>query len=223
VGLVPRPGHSSDPAQSRINDAGGQKNGWTPLIASGALSLLLVSIFASMLLFTPLMLARRLDFSPAQIGLGFVGWNVVMLLSQMVVGRWADEVGWRRPLLVGLVGIIGGLLGLASLEGLWLTLGMLYLTAMGIGFASTVVTSHFSGAWEARRPAGTGLGTAFGVSNTIWSFGFLIGNAAGGGLLTRFAMEGIFMGMALLLVPFLLGVLGFMMRRVRSLNADFAA
>ena len=181
VGLVPRPGHSGDPAQVVEKNARGRVNGWIPLIASGALSLLLVSIFASMLLFTPLMLARRLDFSPAEIGLAFVGWNIVMLMSQMVVGKWADRVGWRRPLLVGLVVLVGGLVGLAGVQGIGWTLGMLYLVSLGTGFASTVVTSHFSGAWEARRPAGTGLGTAFGVSNTIWSFGFLIGNSAGVG------------------------------------------
>lgn len=213
VGMVPRGGYSSDTAGDRQNDAGGQKKGWVPLIASGALSLLLVTTYASMLLFTPLLLARRLEFGPAEIGVAFVGWNVVALLSQLAVGRWADEVGWQRPLLVGLVGIIGGLMGLARVEGVWLTLGMLCLTALGIGFASTVVTSHFSGAWEARRPAGTGLGTAFGVSNTIWSFGFLIGNAVGGGLLTKFAMEGIFLGMAGLLVPFLIGVFAFLVQR----------
>ena len=213
VGLAPRQGHSSDSTQVGERDDRRKANGWVPLIASGALSLLLVSVFASMLLFTPLMLARRLDFSPVEIGLAFVGWNGVMLLSQMVVGRWADRAGWRRPLLVGLVGVVGGLVGLAGVEAVGLTLGMLVLVSLGTGFASTVVTSHFSGAWEARRPAGTGLGTAFGVSNTIWSFGFLIGNAAGGGLLTIFEMEAILLGMAVLLIPFLVGVFSFILRR----------
>ena len=213
LGLVPRTGHSRSPAGVGEKDAGGRKKGWVPLIASGALSLLLVTIYASMLLFTPLLLARRLGFHPTEIGVAFVGWNVVTLVSQMGAGRWADEVGWQRPLLAGLVALVGGLVGLAVGAGVWGTLGMLYLTALGIGFASTVVTSHFSGAWEVRRPAGTGLGTAFGVSNTIWSLGFLIGNAAGGGLLTRFVMEEIFAGLAVLLIPFLLGVAGWVVRR----------
>ncbi len=182
------------------------RGGWVPLVANGALSWLLVTIYASMLLFTPLLLARRLGFSPAEIGLTFVGWNLVTLVSQMGVGSWADAVGWRQPLWVGVMVLAVGLAGLAGMQGVGPTLGMLALVSCGIGLASTVVTSHFSGAWEARRPAGTGLGTAFGVANTLWSLGFLTGNAVGGWLLTQWAMEAIFWGLVGLLVPFVAGV-----------------
>ncbi|NUM45175.1 MAG: MFS transporter [Anaerolineales bacterium] len=190
----------------RVEATSPARGGWVPLVANGALSWLLVTIYASMLLFTPLLLARRLGFSPAEIGLTFVGWNLVTLVSQMGVGGWADAVGWRQPLWVGLLGLAVGLAGLAGMQGVGPTLGMLALVSMGIGFASTVVTSHFSGAWEARRPAGTGLGTAFGVANTLWSLGFLTGNAVGGWLLTQWAMEAIFWGLVGLLVPFVAGV-----------------
>ncbi len=144
LGLV-RHRKDSPPLRAEENTAGGQGKGWISLVASGALSWLLVTIYASMLLFTPLLLARRLGFSPAEIGLTFVGWNLVTLVSQMVVGNWADAVGWQKPLWVGLVVLMVGLAGL-WMQGVGPTLGMLALVSMGIGFASTVVTSHFSGA-----------------------------------------------------------------------------
>lgn len=194
------------PRAEAASPARERERGWGPLVANGALSWLLVTIYASMLLFTPLLLARRLGFSPAQIGVVFVGWNLVTLVSQMIVGSWADAVGWRKPLWVGLLGLMAGLAGLALVRDVVGTLALLALVSMGIGFASTVVTSHFSGAWEARRPAGTGLGTAFGVANTLWSLGFLTGNAVGGWMLTQWAMEGIFAGLGILLVPFWAGV-----------------
>ncbi|GAB4578500.1 MAG: tetracycline resistance MFS efflux pump [Anaerolineales bacterium] len=200
------PSSERDPARAGENPAPRRENGWTPVVASGALSWLLVTIYASMLLFTPLMLARRLGFGPAEIGLVFMGWNGVMLVSQMVAGKWGDHAGWQRPLWVGLVVLVGGLVGLSVLDGTGWTVGMLYLAAVGIGLGSTVVTAYFSGAWEARRPAGTGLGMAFGVANTIWSLGFLAGNTIGGWLLTHFGMEQIFGGLAGLLAPFWIGV-----------------
>jgi MFS family permease len=180
---------------------------WAPLASSGALAFALFVAYTIILLAAPFKLARELDFGPAEIGVAFIGWNIVMIGAQIAAGRWAGARGSRGPLTTGLTVLVTGL----ALFGVFTTqawmLSALYLSAAGVGLASTIATASISEAWERLRPAGTGLGTAFGVANTIWSLGFLTGNLVGGWVLTFVSMQSMLITMSIVLVPFLLGVL----------------
>jgi MFS family permease len=185
---------------------GRAKPGWSALPASGALSFAVTIVFAIMLLFNSFILDGALGLGPAEIGLAMVGWNVFMILGTLAGGRWADRVGARVALAWGMLAVGGGLGALWLLPPGWLVLGGLYLASGGIGVTSTVATSNLSAVWERQRPAGSGLGTAFGVTNTVWSLGFMAGNSGGGWLLTITAMDSIFMGMVVILIPIILAL-----------------
>jgi MFS family permease len=170
------------------------------LLAPVLLFLLVIVIDGTLLLFIPLKLARRWGLTPIAIGEVFVVWSAFLFASQVGSGYWADRIGRRRPLIAGLLILGISLLGLGLTASFGLALLTLHVTAIGFGIAGTVATPVLTDAWEARRPAGTGLGTAYGVSNTVWSVGFLIGNVGGGWLLTRLDMAPILSGLALLVL-----------------------
>jgi len=172
------------------------------LWGNAGLFLIIISIFSMMLLFSPLLMFRRFAFGPAAIGLALMGWNLAVFGSQILGGRWADRAGGRLPLMAGLAATGAGLAGLAVAQTAWQFLPALYLVGGGAAITATVVTAQFSTAWERRKPAGTGLGAAFGASNTVWSLGFLIGNGIGGWLVTVVPVETVLWGLGALLVPF---------------------
>ena len=180
---------------------------WLALATRGALALVLFVIFTVILLVAPFKFARELGYGPEAIGVAMIGWNVVMIGSQIASGRWEAVRGGRGPLVTGMIVLAGGLVLFGSFKTAAPMLSALYLSAAGVGLASTVATAQISETWERMRPAGTGLGTAFGVANTIWSLGFLSGNLVGGWVLTIVPMQSILISMSLVLIPFLFGVL----------------
>jgi MFS family permease len=177
-----------------------QPVGLSLLLVAVLLPLLVTVIDGVLLLFMPLKLARMWGLTAFAIGVVYGIWSVFLFASQVGSGYWADRFGRRRPLIIGLLILGISLLGLGLTANFGLSLLTLMVTAIGFGIAGTVTTPILTDAWEARRPAGTGLGTAYGVVNTVWSAGFLIGNAGGGWLLTQLDMAPILSGLALLVL-----------------------
>lgn len=177
-----------------------QPIGLSLLLVAVLLPLLVTVIDGALLLFMPLKLARMWGLTAFAIGEVYAVWSVFLFVSQVGSGYWADRFGRRRPLITGLLILGISLLGLGLTANFGLALLTLLVTAIGFGIAGTVTTPILTDAWEVRRPAGTGLGTAYGVVNTVWSVGFLIGNAGGGWLLTRLDMAPILSGLALLVL-----------------------
>jgi MFS family permease len=154
-----------------------------------SLSLIVYFIFSFMLLVLPVILAQTFERSPSEIGIALTLWSMILFLSQIAGGQWSDRRGWAGPILIGFLLVGCGLVVLSSEPALGLALAALIALAGGEGIAATVTTSRFSSAWEQRSPAGTGLGTSFGVVNTVWSLGFLAGSVLGGVILAESLLD----------------------------------
>lgn len=194
----PNAPRSAPPGPER--DSRPQPNRQTVLLTVVLLTLLVTVIDGVLLLFMPLKLSRMWGLTAFAIGEVYLVWSVFLFASQVGSGYWADRFERRRPLIIGLLILGISLLGLGLAVNFGLALLTLHVTAIGFGIAGTVTTPVLTDAWEVRRPAGTGLGTAYGVANTVWAAGFLIGNVGGGWLLTQLEMAPILSGLALLVL-----------------------
>jgi MFS family permease len=192
----------------------------TTVAVWGGLSLLVYFIFSLMLLALPVILAESFGRSPSEIGLVLTIWSLILFLSQIAGGQWSDRRGWAGPVLAGFLLAGSGLLILAFEPPIGLALAALIALAAGDGIAATVTTSLFSRSWEQRSPAGTGLGTSFGVVNTVWSLAFLLGSVLGGVILAQSLLQGLLFASGLVFT----GLAGFFaLRRWRRIRLREAA
>jgi MFS family permease len=186
-----------------------------PLPVWGLLSLLVIFVFSAILLVLPIQLSAIYNRSPFEIGLILTGLNLILLAAQLLAGRWSDRRDWPAPIITGFVLVGGSLLVLAIEPVLIITLVALIAAATGNGIAATVTTSLFSKSWERRSPARTGLGTSFGMVNTVWSLGFLLGSVIGGVVLGQSLLQGLFLITGLAFVIASAGI-GFILARRRA-------
>ena len=170
------------------------------MLLSGVLSLLITVVYGMLLLLVPLKLSRELGLSEFGIGQVLVVWNLTLFVSQILGGHWADAAGRRWPLALGLLVMGAGILSASPQSALLLVVAAVVIIGLGEGVAATSVTPLFTDAWEAVKPAGSGLGLAYGVANMIWSLGFLLGNSGGGWLLIHFKSSGVLLGVGVGLV-----------------------
>jgi predicted MFS family arabinose efflux permease len=178
--------------------SGAEPGSALPLLLWGILSFLVVYVFSTLLFVLPVMLAGVFERSPSEIGLMLTAWSLVLFLSQIAGGQWLDRRHWPAPIFTGLLLAGLGLAILSSDPPVGLAVASLVAVAAGDGIAATVTTSLFSKSWERRSPAGTGLGTSFGVVNTVWSLGFLLGSVIGGLVLARELLQDLFLFAGLL-------------------------
>ena len=113
------------------------------------------------ILFNSLFLQDVLQFSPIQAGLGIMPVIAALALAAQIGGRMFDDVGVRRPVLIGLgcclIGLVLWAVSLQTLSFGWQVPGMI-LTGFGLGLTiSPVNTDALSRIPDADRSQGSGM------------------------------------------------------------------
>lgn len=152
---------------------------------------LLVGLF--FLAFSPLLFGTLATLAPLQLsalGWGAAAIGVVFLVAALfeavvhpMLGRWSDRVGYKPPVLAGILGSLAILLVLPFSP--YAPLVALLVVLAGIAFNAPLVpgTALFS---RGAEKAGIGSAPAFGAANFAWAAGYAAG-ASSGGLLADLA------------------------------------
>jgi len=142
------------------------------------LNMLPAILFGVLLVLTPLALDDA-GWSASQIALLFFAAGLVEVVLNPVLGRVSDRVGRLVPIRTGLAAsaVAAAAVGLASTAAVLAAL----VCVASISFGS-LYTPSMSLASHRAEIAGLAQGLAFGVVNTAWAFGELIGPTVGGAL-----------------------------------------
>jgi predicted MFS family arabinose efflux permease len=135
-----------------------------------------MSLF-SMFFFISLYLQDVLHYSPIKTGLSYIPLAVGIIISAGVASQLITRVGFKMPLIVGLLSIAGGLVWFAQVPGtggafLADVLGPSILAAVGLGFAFVAVTTAAVAGTEPHEA-----GLASGLINTAQQVGGALGLA----------------------------------------------
>ena len=126
--------------------------------------------FYTVLLATPILLTRHLDWSSLQVGLALALLSAPMVVFSPIGGRLADRYGRRLPSVAGCVVLTIGLLPLALAAGLspYALLPCLALMGAGVGLSTAGLQAS---AIEALDPSQAGVAAGlFSTSRYIGSF-----------------------------------------------------
>ena len=139
--------------------------------------------FYTVLLATPILLTRHLDWSSLQVGLALALLSAPMVVFSPVGGRLADRYGRRLPSVAGCVVLTIGLLPLSVAPGLspYALLPCLALMGAGVGLSTAGLQAS---AIEALEPSQAG------VAAGLFSTSRYIGSFAGSIALARLLDEG---------------------------------
>jgi EmrB/QacA subfamily drug resistance transporter len=139
--------------------------------------------FYTVLLATPILLTRHLDWSSLQVGLALAMLSAPMVVFSPIGGRLADSYGRRMPSVAGCVVLTLGLLPLAVVPGLspYALLPCLALMGAGVGLSTAGLQAS---AIEALEPSQAG------VAAGLFSTSRYIGSFAGSIALARLLDEG---------------------------------
>jgi MFS family permease len=120
-----------------------------------------------------------------------LGWGPVIISAVFFVsagveaalnpalGRWSDQSGPLRPIRVGLVFSTGTSIGLATIDGRWVTLVLVAAAGIAYGIFWVPGTALFSNGAES---AGVEQGVVFASLNLAWAPANVVGAAVGGAL-----------------------------------------
>ncbi len=139
--------------------------------------------FYTVLLATPILLTRHVDWSSLQIGIALALLSAPMVVFSPIGGRLADRYGRRFPSVAGCVVLTTGLVPLAIAPGLdtYALLPCLCLMGAGVGLSTAGLQAS---AIEALRPEQAG------VAAGLFSTSRYIGSFAGSIALARLLDEG---------------------------------
>ena len=142
------------------------------------LNMLPAMLFGLLIVLTPLALDDA-GWSTFAIAAVFFGSGLVEVVLNPLLGRYSDRVGRLLPIRAGLTASVVVALALAvSSEAAIIAL---LVCAAGISFGS-LYTPSMSLTSHRAETAGLAQGLAFGVMNTAWALGELVGPSAGGAL-----------------------------------------
>lgn len=142
------------------------------------LNMLPAMLFGLLIVLTPLALDDA-GWSTFAIAAVFFGSGLVEVVLNPLLGRYSDRVGRLLPIRAGLTASVVVALALAaSSEAAFIAL---LVCAAGISFGS-LYTPSMSLTSHRAETAGLAQGLAFGVMNTAWALGELVGPSAGGAL-----------------------------------------
>ncbi len=139
--------------------------------------------FYTVLLATPLLLTRHLDWSSVQVGVALALLSAPMVVFAPIGGRLADHYGRRMPAVAGCVALTAGLTPLAIAPGLDPSALLPCLVVMGAGVGLSTAGLQASGI-EALEPSQAG------VAAGLFSTSRYIGSFAGSIALARLLDEG---------------------------------
>ena len=162
-----------------------------PIFALGIATLVMAACFAFLSAIEPEVNAR-LDQGPVLFSVEFVALIAVLAVAQPLVGRASDEVGRRRFILVGLVGLVPTTLLQGVVGEPWQMIGVRALQgvagamvfAPALALAGDYATKGQSGAQLSVLTVAFGLGIAAGqlLAGFLVSLGFVVPFAVGAGL-----------------------------------------
>lgn len=111
------------------------------------------------LLAVPILLTRKLNWSASQVGFTLAALSVMSLISAPIGGKWADSMGRRKPVVVGLVALTIGciLIWFAQAQILPMLIAGLMLMGAGLGIAGAGMQTAAIEA-VSKRVAGTAAG-----------------------------------------------------------------
>ena len=157
------------------------------------LNMLPAMLFGVLIVLTPLALDDA-GWATAAIAAVFFAAGLVEVLLNPVLGRLSDRVGRLLPIRVALAASVGVAVVLAGASSAALIAVLVCAAAVSFGSMYTpsmALTSHRA------EEVGLAQGLAFGVMNTAWAVGELVGPTAGGALAEAFGDA----------VPYLVGAL----------------
>jgi EmrB/QacA subfamily drug resistance transporter len=140
--------------------------------------------FYTVLLATPILLSRHLEWSSLEVGVALAVLSAPMVVFSPIGGRLADRLGRRPPAVAGCVILAAGLLPLALAPGLspYALLPCLCLMGAGVGLSTAGLQAS---AIEALEPAQAG------VAAGVFSTSRYVGSFAGSIALARLLDEGV--------------------------------
>ena len=152
----------------------------------------------------PLFFDRRLGLSPARIGLLFGGAAVASTLLPFVFGPMADRFGGRRVTMTGLAATAIWMPMLATAVGFRSALVLMLVQWTAIALVMTPSLAYMADVTA--FAGGDAYGVGYGIFNTAWGMGVLVGPALGGLLFERlgFARTALGWSAGVLLVTLLL-------------------
>jgi MFS family permease len=142
------------------------------------LNMLPAMLFGLLIVLTPLALDDA-GWGTFEIAAVFFGAGLVEVVLNPVLGRYTDRVGRLLPVRAALVASTVVALGLAASSTAALIAALVCAASISFGSLYTPgmsLTSHRA------ESAGLAQGLAFGVMNTAWAFGELVGPTVGGAI-----------------------------------------
>ena len=126
------------------------------------------------LLAVPILLIGKLNWSPSWVGFTLAALSVMSLVCAPIGGRWADRMGRRKPVVLGLGTLTIGciLIGVGQARVLPILIGGLVLMGAGLGIAGAGLQTAAIEA-VAKRIAGT----AAGLFSTSRYSGSIVGSS----------------------------------------------
>lgn len=145
----------------------------TFVAANAAVALSNLAMYVT-LLAVPILLTRKLHWSPSQVGFTLAALSVMSLVGAPVGGRWADTMGRRKPVVLGLGALTVGciLIGVAQARLLPMLISGLMLMGAGLGIAGAGMQTAAVEA-AVKRMAGT----ASGLFSTSRYCGSIVGSS----------------------------------------------
>lgn len=150
-----------------------------PLVAACAAYVVLIGATLAMLEpVLPLFFSRRLALSPMRIGLLFGAAAGALIVMPIVYGPLVNKWGSRRLVRLGLVLTAAWMPMLATAVGLKSALALMLVEWMVVPLSLTPSLAYMA---EVTSTGGTdAYGVGYGVYNTAWAIGLLVGPAVGG-------------------------------------------
>jgi len=145
--------------------------------ANAAIVLSNLAMYATLLVI-PILLSKRAGWTSLQTGMILAAMSVTMALCSPLGGRWADRLGRRLPVVLGLAIVSVALVPLAWLGteiAIAILIGCLACAGIGLGLSASALQTS---ALESVAPEQTGV--ASGIASTSRYLGSIIGS----GLLT---------------------------------------
>jgi MFS family permease len=151
----------------------------TPAVAVSAAYVVVMGATLAMLEpVLPLFFSRNLGISPPQIGLLFGAAAVALIVMPIVYGPLIGRWGSRRLVRVGLILMAAWLPTLALAVGLKSALALMVIEWMIVPLAVTPSLAYMADVTSIGGADAYGVG--YGVYNTAWAIGLLVGPALGG-------------------------------------------
>jgi predicted MFS family arabinose efflux permease len=145
------------------------------------LNFLVELLFATLVLLVPLALDDN-GFSAIAIGLVFFASGAIEVVLNPIVGRASDRYGRLRPLRVALTGATLVCVGLALADSSAAIVLLVFGAAFGFGAIYSPAMALVADRAEA---AGLAQGLGFGLMNTFWALGLLLGPTIAGAISDR--------------------------------------